>query len=49
MGAAEAFVLQAVRAVTEYIGRPSELRGIAFCVNVRHAEEVAARLADRGF
>jgi superfamily II DNA or RNA helicase/HKD family nuclease len=49
VGAAEAFVLRAVQAVTEYIGRPSDLRAIAFCVNVRHAEEVATRFVDRGF
>jgi superfamily II DNA or RNA helicase/HKD family nuclease len=49
VGAAEAFVLRAVRAVTEYIGRPSELRAIAFCVNVRHAQEVASRFDGCGF
>ena len=49
VGAAEAFVLRAVRAVTECIGRRSEMRAIAFCVNVRHAEEVARRFADCGF
>ena len=49
MGAAEAFVLRAVRAVSECIGRRSEMRAIAFCVNVRHAEEVARRFTDCGF
>ena len=49
VGAAEAFVLRAVRAVSECIGRRSEMRAIAFCVNVRHAEEVARRFKDCGF
>ena len=49
VGAAEAFVLRAVRAVAECIGRRSEMRAIAFCVNVRHAEEVARRFADCDF
>ena len=49
VGAAETFVLRAVRAVTECIGRRSEMRAIAFCVNVRHAEEVARRFAECGF
>jgi hypothetical protein len=49
VGAAETFVLRAVRAVTECIARPSEMRAIAFCVNVRHAEEVSRRFADLGF
>ena len=40
---------RAVRAVAECIGRRSEMRAIAFCVNVRHAEEVARRFADCGF
>ena len=43
VSAAEAFVLRAVKAVVEYIGRPADLKAIAFCVNVRHAEEVARR------
>ena len=49
VGAAEAFVLRAVQAVSECIGRRSEMRAIAFCVNVRHAEEVARRFGDIGF
>jgi superfamily II DNA or RNA helicase/HKD family nuclease len=49
VGAAEAFVSRAVRAVAECIGRRSEMRAIAFCVNVRHAQEVARRFADSGF
>ena len=49
VGAAEAFVQRAVRAVTEYVARPTEMRGIAFCANVRHAEEVARRFIDCGF
>ena len=49
VGAAEAFVLRAVQAVSECIGRRSEMRAIAFCVNVRHAEEVARRFAECGF
>ena len=42
-------MLRAVRAVSECIGRRSEMRAIAFCVNVRHAEEVARRFKDCGF
>jgi superfamily II DNA or RNA helicase/HKD family nuclease len=49
VGAAEAFVLRAVQAVAECIGRRSEMRAIAFCVNVRHAEEVNRRFAAHGF
>ena len=39
--AAEVFVRRATRAISESIGRPSDLRAIAFCVDVRHAEAVA--------
>lgn len=49
VGAAEIFVERAVKAVSQYIARPETLRAIAFCANVRHAEEVARQLARRGF
>ena len=49
VGAAEAFVQRAVRAVAEDIGRRAEIRAIAFCANVRHAEEVARRFKHCGF
>ena len=47
VGAAEVFVQRAVRAVGESIGRPADLRAIAFCVDVRHAEEVAKHFGQR--
>lgn len=47
VGAAEVFVERAVRAVAESIGRPAELRAIAFCVDVRHAEEIAKHFGQR--
>jgi superfamily II DNA or RNA helicase/HKD family nuclease len=43
VSAADAFVLRATQAIAESIGRPSEMRAIAFCVDVRHANEVAKR------
>jgi superfamily II DNA or RNA helicase len=49
IGAAEAFVQRAVNAVAEYIARTEDLRAIAFCSNIRHAEEVKIRLAQHGF
>ena len=49
IGAAEVFVHRAVKAVAEHIARPDDLRAIAFCANIRHAEEVSRQLASRGF
>ena len=49
LGAAELFVRRAVRALAEHVARPAELRAIAFCVNLRHAEEIANRLRAEGF
>jgi superfamily II DNA or RNA helicase/HKD family nuclease len=49
VGAAEIFVQRAVKAVAEHVARPEALRAIAFCANVRHAEEVSRQLAGRGF
>ncbi len=49
IGAAEIFVERAVKAVSEHLARPEALRAIAFCANVRHAEEVSRQLARRGF
>lgn len=49
IGAAEAFVQRAVRAVAEHIARPEQLRAIAFCSNVAHAREVCNRFAQKGF
>lgn len=49
VGAAEVFVRRAVRAVAEYVARRDELRAIAFCVDVRHAREVAERFTAEGF
>jgi superfamily II DNA or RNA helicase/HKD family nuclease len=49
IGAADMFVQRAVKAVAEYIARPENLRAIAFCANIRHAEVVAEQLAKYGF
>ena len=49
VSAAEIFVDRAVKAVSQHIARPEALKGIAFCANVRHAEEVSSQLAKRGF
>ena len=49
VGAAEAFVQRAVRAVRDHVARPEDLRALAFCSNVRHAEEVCRRLVEQGF
>ncbi len=48
VGAAEIFVQRAVRAVAECIARPEKLRAIAFCADVRHAEEVQRRFVGHG-
>ena len=44
VGAAEVFVQRAVRALHEHIGRPENLRAIAFCADISHAHEVQQRL-----
>ena len=49
VGAAELFVRRAVRAVRDHIARPADLRALAFCVNRRHAEEIAVRLRAEGY
>jgi superfamily II DNA or RNA helicase len=49
VSAAEIFVDRAVKAVSQHIARPEALKAIAFCANVRHAEEVSRQLAKRGF
>lgn len=49
VSAAEAFVARAVKAVVEHIGRPADFKAIAFCVNVRHAEEIARRFEAHDF
>ncbi|MSP70720.1 MAG: DUF3427 domain-containing protein [Myxococcales bacterium] len=49
IGAAEVFVHRAVQAVTERIARPDNLRAIAFCADVRHAEEIHRRFLGHGF
>jgi superfamily II DNA or RNA helicase/HKD family nuclease len=41
--AAEIFVKKAMQAMDAYIARPDNMRAIAFCSSVRHAEEVCAR------
>lgn len=49
LGAAEVFVQRAVKALRDHIARPEALRAIAFCVDVRHAQEIASRFAREGF
>jgi superfamily II DNA or RNA helicase/HKD family nuclease len=48
IGSAEIFVRRAVEAVAEFIARPNDLRAIAFCANIRHAEEVDRHLRSQG-
>jgi superfamily II DNA or RNA helicase/HKD family nuclease len=45
IGSAEIFVRRALRAINDCVGRPAELRAIAFCVNVDHANEVCRLLS----
>jgi superfamily II DNA or RNA helicase/HKD family nuclease len=47
--AADIFVHRAIKALAEFIGRPQDLRAIAFCVDRRHAESVAARFDREGY
>jgi len=47
--AADAFMLRAMRALDEHVGRPEELRAIAFCVDRRHAEAIAERFSRGGY
>lgn len=49
VGASEIFVRMAVQALAERVARPEKLRAIAFCVDVRHAEEVDRRLRAHGW
>lgn len=49
IGAAEVFVDRAARAVADFVGRPDKLRAIAFCVDIAHAEAVAAAFRRVGF
>ena len=46
--AADVFVRRAVQAIGQHIGRPDELRAIAFCASVRHAEAVCERFLKQG-
>lgn len=41
--AADIFVRRAIEALSKQVGRPHELRAIAFCVDRRHAEAIAER------
>src|SRR5208283_1975217 len=47
--AADVFVRRAARALADHVGRPKELRALAFCVDRRHAEAIAERFARDGF
>jgi superfamily II DNA or RNA helicase/HKD family nuclease len=47
--AADIFVSRAIRALRDHIGRPDEIRAIAFCTDKSHAEAVAARFAREGY
>ena len=46
--AADAFVSRAARALSNHVGRPNELRALAFCVDRRHAEAIAERFTRDG-
>ena len=48
IGAAEIFVRKAMQALVDRVAHPEKLRAIAFCVDVRHAEEVDRRLRAHG-
>jgi superfamily II DNA or RNA helicase/HKD family nuclease len=48
IGAADIFVQRAVKAVAEHVARPENLRAIAFCATIRHAEVVSEQLGKRG-
>ena len=48
VGAAEIFVQRAVKAVADCVARPEKLRAIAFCADVRHAQEVQRRFVEHG-
>ncbi len=47
--AADIFVQRAVRALRDHLASAATLRGIAFCVDVRHAESVASHFETHGF
>jgi len=47
--ASDIFVSRAIRALRDHIGRPAELRAIAFCSNKAHAEAIAARFQREGY
>jgi superfamily II DNA or RNA helicase/HKD family nuclease len=47
--AADIFVERAMRALRDHVGRPEELRAIAFCVDRRHAESIAERFTRNGY
>ncbi len=49
VSAAEIFVQRAVKTVAEHVAKPENLRAIAFCAGIRHAEEVAFHLGRQGF
>lgn len=46
--AADVFVRRAVKAIRDHIGRPDDLRAIAFCASIRHADEVCKRFMKEG-
>lgn len=47
--AADIFVSRATRALHDHVGRPKDLRALAFCVDRRHAQAVAERFARDGY
>lgn len=48
IGAAEIYVQRVVAALRDHVARIEDLRAIAFCSNVRHAEEVHRRFTEQG-
>jgi superfamily II DNA or RNA helicase/HKD family nuclease len=49
VSAADVFVMRAVKAVAQHIARPEDLRGIAFCASISHAEAVCERFVKMNY
>lgn len=47
--AADIFVSRAIRALRDHVGRPSEIRAIAFCCDKAHAQAVSQRFGGEGY
>jgi superfamily II DNA or RNA helicase/HKD family nuclease len=49
VSAADVFVSRAIKALRDHIGKPQELRAIAFCSDKNHANAIAERFAAEGY